>query len=183
MKKATNRRWRYKKHLIIYRNTSRKWQIVTNFNFLRLTFLRLKVKFWRFNCHRFPIEDHREGSNFCFMSFLYCLRTYHSRQNITVITLAGQTISSASLVLFIKLEPLICYCNVTIYAYINTLFEEQQQQQSLIIIDQANESLSTGLSWNISVLLRWLTIFLLKVHGVFEEAVNPIKWKREDDAK
>ena len=77
----------------------------------------------------------------------------------------------------------VCYCDVTIYAYINTLFEEQQQQQSLIIIDQANESLSTGFSWNISVLLRSLTIFLLKVHGVFEEAVNPIKWKREDDAK
>ena len=125
----------------------------------------------------------REGPNFCFMSLLYCLRPCHSRQNITVITLAGQTIPSASLVLFIKLEPLICYCNVTIYAYINTLFEEQQQQQSLIIIDQANESLSTGFSWNISVLLRSLTIFLLKVHGVFEEAVNPTKWTREDDAK
>ena len=42
---------------------------------------------------------------------------------------------------------------------------------------------SAGFSWNISVLLRSLTILLLKVHGVFEEAVNPIKWKREDDAK
>ena len=160
-------------------------------NFLRLTFLRLKVKFWRSNCQRIPIEDHREGPNFCFMSLLYCLRPCHSRQNITVITLAGQTIPSASLVLFKNpalMQPFVktlsvCYCIVTIYAYINTLFEEQQQQQSLIIIDQANESLSTGFSWNISVLLRSLTILLLKVHGVFEEAVNPIKWKREDDAK
>ena len=42
---------------------------------------------------------------------------------------------------------------------------------------------SAGFSWNISVLLRSLTILLLKVYGIFKEAVNPIKWKREDDAK
>ena len=37
---------------------------------------------------------------------------------------------------------------------------------------------SAGFSWNISVLLRSLTILLLKVYGIFKEAVNPIKWKR-----
>ena len=37
---------------------------------------------------------------------------------------------------------------------------------------------SAGFSWNISVLLRSLTILLLKVYGIFK-----IKWKREDDAK
>ena len=42
---------------------------------------------------------------------------------------------------------------------------------------------SAGFSWNISVLLRSLTILLLKVYVIFKEAVNPIKWKREDDAK
>ena len=71
-----------------------------------------------------------------------------------------------------------CY-NIRLH---NFPFRGKQQQQSLIKIDQADESSSAGFSRNISVLLRSLTVLLLKVYGVFKEAVNPIKLKSEDDA-
>ena len=47
------------------------------------------------------------------MSFLYCLRTYHSRQNITVITLAGQTIPQSTDLVGVLLQ---CY-NLRLYKY------------------------------------------------------------------